>query len=147
MRGALAEYERAKTGERTMRGRIGRVKAGHPHGGHAPLGYRYVSEPHAGHWEIEPEEAALVRRIFALCLSGMSTRAIARQLTRERVPTRLVRQQAGADERRAALAQELGLVEMGLAKCEREEQRWAEAYAGDVIHLRELKRYRGEIAR
>ena len=33
-----------------MRGRIGRVKAGHPHGGHAPLGYRYVSAPHAGHW-------------------------------------------------------------------------------------------------
>jgi site-specific DNA recombinase len=91
MRGALAEYERAKTVERTMRGRIGRVKAGHPHGGHASLGYRYVSEPHAGHWEVEPEEAALVRRIFALWLSGMSTRAIARQLTREHVPTRLDR--------------------------------------------------------
>jgi site-specific DNA recombinase len=91
MRGALAEYERAKTAERTMRGRIGRVKAGHPHGGHAPLGYQYVSEPHAGHWEIAPEEAALVRRIFTMCLNGMSTRAIARQLTRERVPTRLDR--------------------------------------------------------
>jgi site-specific DNA recombinase len=32
MRGALAEYERAKTLERTSRGKIGRAKAGHPPG-------------------------------------------------------------------------------------------------------------------
>jgi site-specific DNA recombinase len=30
MRGAIAEYERAKLLERTQRGRIGRAKAGHP---------------------------------------------------------------------------------------------------------------------
>src|SRR5919108_2381970 len=39
MRGALAEYERAKTLERTRRGKIGRAKAGHPPGGQVPLGY------------------------------------------------------------------------------------------------------------
>jgi DNA invertase Pin-like site-specific DNA recombinase len=32
MRGALAEYERAKTIERTKRGAVGRVQAGHPGG-------------------------------------------------------------------------------------------------------------------
>jgi site-specific DNA recombinase len=48
MRGALAEYERAKTLERTRRGKIGRAKARHPPGGQVPLGYRVIREPHAG---------------------------------------------------------------------------------------------------
>jgi site-specific DNA recombinase len=87
MRGALAEYERAKILERTKRGAIGRIQAGHPWGGSVPLGYRYIAAPHAGQWTIDEEEAALVRRIFAMCLSGMTTRAIARALTAERIPT------------------------------------------------------------
>jgi len=40
MRGALAEYERAKILERTARGRLGRAKAGHTWGGQVPLGVR-----------------------------------------------------------------------------------------------------------
>jgi site-specific DNA recombinase len=87
MRGALAEYERAKILERTHRGIIGRAKAGNPWGGQAPLGYRAIREPHRAWWEIDDEGAALVRRIFAMCLSGMSTYAITEQLSRERVPT------------------------------------------------------------
>jgi site-specific DNA recombinase len=87
MRGALAEYERAKILERTKRGAMGRISAGHPWGGAVPLGYRYVAAPHAGRWEVETEEAALVQRIFAMCLSGMPARAIARALTTERIPT------------------------------------------------------------
>jgi site-specific DNA recombinase len=46
MRGALAEYERAKILERTHRGRNGRAQAGHVWGGQVPLGYRAVREPH-----------------------------------------------------------------------------------------------------
>jgi site-specific DNA recombinase len=91
MRGALAEYERAKILERTRRGTVGRIQAGHPWGGGVPLGYRYVSEPHGGRFEIDEEEAALVRRIYAMCLGGMSLRAIARQLTAEGLPTPLER--------------------------------------------------------
>jgi site-specific DNA recombinase len=91
MRGALAEYERAKILERTRRGSVARIQAGHPWGGRTPLGYRYVSEPHGGRFEINEEEAALVRRIYTLCLAGMPTRAIARQLTAEQVPTPLDR--------------------------------------------------------
>jgi site-specific DNA recombinase len=87
MRGALAEYERAKILERTRRGAMGRIQAGHPGGGNVPLGYRYIAEPHAGRWEVDKEEAALVRQIFALCLGGKPTRAIARILTDERVAT------------------------------------------------------------
>jgi site-specific DNA recombinase len=92
MRGALAEYERAKILERTKRGMLGRAKAGYPLGGSVPLGFRYVGEPHPGHLEIDAEEAALVRRIFEMCLSGISTWGIARRLTAERVPSRRDRQ-------------------------------------------------------
>jgi site-specific DNA recombinase len=88
MRGALAEYERAKLMERTHRGRTGRAQAGNPWGGQVPLGYRAVREPHQARWEIDEDEAVVVRRIFAMCLSGMSTYAIALQLSRERLLTR-----------------------------------------------------------
>src|SRR5919109_1421838 len=95
IRGALAEYERAKTLERTSRGEIARAKAGHPPGGQVPLGYRAIREPHAGRWEIEPEEAALVGRIFAMCIGDMTLRGIARQLTAEGVPTKFDRDPKG----------------------------------------------------
>jgi site-specific DNA recombinase len=88
MRGALGEYERAKLRERTQRGRHGRAQAGHTWGGQVPLGYRAIREPHQARWEIDEAEAVIVRRIFALCLSGMTTYAIALQLSRERVLTR-----------------------------------------------------------
>jgi site-specific DNA recombinase len=100
MRGALAEYERAKTQERTKRGMLGRAKAGNPWGGQPALGYRAIREPHKARWEIEEEEAALVRRIFAMCLSGMSTYGITEQLSRERVPTPRERGTSGGRSRR-----------------------------------------------
>jgi site-specific DNA recombinase len=81
------EYKRAKLLERTRRGMIGRIQAGHPWGSGVTLGYRYISEPHGGRWEVDEEEAALVRRIFEMCLAGIPTRGIAVQLTAERVPT------------------------------------------------------------
>jgi site-specific DNA recombinase len=88
MRGALAEYERAKIQERTQRGRMGRAKAGHVWGGEVKLGYRAIREPHKASWDIDEDEAALVRRIFQMALEGMSQWAIAVHLTREHIPTR-----------------------------------------------------------
>jgi site-specific DNA recombinase len=87
IRGAIAEFERTKILERLARGKKGRAQAGHTEGGVVPLGYRYVGGHKSGHYEIDPEEAALVERIFHMCLSGMATQAIARQLSQERVPT------------------------------------------------------------
>jgi site-specific DNA recombinase len=87
MRGALAEYERAKIVERTQRGRLGRAKAGHASGGAVPYGYRYIGSPHQGRWEIDEAEAAVVRRIFAMYLDGAPIRRIAVQLTQEHVLT------------------------------------------------------------
>lgn len=103
MRGALAEYERAKILERMKRGAIGRIQAGHPWGGSVPLGYRYVTAPHAGHWEIDAEEAALVQRIFQLCVEGVPTRRIAVILTSEHIPT-----PADRDPKRSGLANRIG---------------------------------------
>jgi hypothetical protein len=48
-------------------------------------------------------------------------------------------------ERLTALRQEIEVIEAGLAKCGREAQRWAEAYAAEVIGLPELQEYRRQI--
>jgi site-specific DNA recombinase len=89
VRGIIAEYERAKILERTARGRIGRAKAGHVPGGRRPLGYVYVKHPDRGaHYEVHPDEAALVQRIFGLYVQeGLSQQAIAARLTAEGVST------------------------------------------------------------
>ncbi len=91
MRGALAEYERAKLLERTRRGRMERARAGMPLGGRVPFGYRYGHggpKSRRGWYEVEEEVAAVIRRIFRWCIEeGLPTRAIARRLSEERVPT------------------------------------------------------------
>jgi DNA invertase Pin-like site-specific DNA recombinase len=104
MRGAFAKYDRAKIAERCARGQRGRAKAGHIPGGMHTYGYRYINheakgddydpDTHAcrtcgqpgtrgGCYAIDPEEAALVQRIFTLYVGGMSQEAIAALLTTE----------------------------------------------------------------
>jgi site-specific DNA recombinase len=91
MEGAIAEYERAKILERTRRGKLHKAQRGVPVGGRAPYGYRYVAgdknRHEDGHYEIEPEEAEVVRLIFRLLVHDrLSVRAIARELTRRGIP-------------------------------------------------------------
>ena len=92
VQGMLAEYERAKIVERGRRGRLHKAKQGSVNAlGGAPFGYRYVrkSETEPARYEIVPEEADQVRRVFeALVHQHASLREIARRLTAERVPTR-----------------------------------------------------------
>lgn len=95
MRGAIAEYERAKILERLKRGKLGRAQAGYPEGGTVPLGYRYIAGHKQGQYEIDEEEVALVRRIFQMCLEGTNTRAIARQLSAECILTHQDRRGTG----------------------------------------------------
>jgi site-specific DNA recombinase len=86
----LAEYEREKLRERTLRGLCGRAQAGKPPGGTVPLGYRHQN----GRYEIDEGEALLVRRIFAMYIEeGLSINAIVKRLTAERVPTHSDRRQ------------------------------------------------------
>lgn len=91
MRGVIAEYEREKVLERMKRGRLGRAKSGYPNGGGVPLGYRYIAEPHKGQLEIDPEEAAVVQRIFTMYAEGRTLRAIASQLSKEGILTKVDR--------------------------------------------------------
>jgi site-specific DNA recombinase len=89
VRGIIAEYERAKILERTARGRKGRAQAGHVPYGRRTLGYIYVKHKDKGaHYEVHPEEAALVQRIFRLYLENdFSIERLAALLTREGIPT------------------------------------------------------------
>ena len=91
VQGLFAEYERAIIRERMRRGRLHRMRQGgrcfHP----APFGYRYipVSEPNGGSWEIDTQETAVVRQIFAWYTEERwSLKKIARQLNETGVPVR-----------------------------------------------------------
>jgi len=63
----------------------------------------------------------------------------------ELIAAEVARHEDTAGERRAALLQDIEVIEAGIARCDREAQRWADAYAAEVIGLLELKEYRKEI--
>ena len=77
--------------QKTRRGLQGRIEAGRSGGGNS-YGYDVVKrigddgEPIRGERRINPEQAAIVRRIFAEYAAGGSPKAIARALNREKVP-------------------------------------------------------------
>ena len=50
--------------------------------------YGYVKDPaDPKHWVIDPEEAAVVKRIFSMCMEGRSPKQIANQLKADKVLT------------------------------------------------------------
>jgi hypothetical protein len=55
------------------------------------------------------------------------------------------RQCAHIDDDRAQLVHEIELCEKVRARCDREAQRWATAYAAEVISVEELRQYRADI--
>jgi hypothetical protein len=63
----------------------------------------------------------------------------------ELIAAEVARQEAQADEQCANIERQAALIEAALAKCDREAQRWADAYAAEVTNLAELKGYRAEI--
>ena len=63
----------------------------------------------------------------------------------ELIAAEVARQEAQAEDQRAEIAQQTAAIDAALAKCDREAQRWADAYAAEVINLAELKGYRAEI--
>jgi site-specific DNA recombinase len=89
VQGVIAEYERAKIGERYRRGKLFRARAGEVIAWKAPYGYRRVARSSDGpaHLEIFEPEAAVVRRIFAERAAGTTIRQICRQLNADAVPT------------------------------------------------------------
>jgi site-specific DNA recombinase len=89
VQGVIAEYERAKIGERYRRGKLFRSRAGEVITWKAPYGYRRVPRGPDGpaHLEIFEPEAAVARRIFAERSAGTTIRQICRQLNEAAVST------------------------------------------------------------
>ena len=91
VQGAVSEYERAKIIDRTRRGIKHAVDKGQVIGPNAPYGYRFVSKSNLApaHWEIDPQEAELVRLIFDLYVNqGMKTPSIAKYLEEQGIASR-----------------------------------------------------------
>ena len=86
----IAVYENRQRVERSRRGKDGRVRAGHVLVAARPAyGYRYVGGKRTGTLEPDPDEAPIVRQIFAWCADeGLTTYEIAKRLCAEGVPTR-----------------------------------------------------------
>jgi site-specific DNA recombinase len=89
--GMIAEYERAQILERSRRGKRHRARLGQVGVlSGAPFGYRFIrkTEHSAARYEINEEQARIVRHIFALySAQGLSIGAIARRLNEQAVPT------------------------------------------------------------
>ena len=84
--GAMSEQYRKEIGRRTRRGLEGLARAKKPTGGRS-YGYVAATDSTSGEREIDPEQAAVVVRIFKMYADGMSPRAIAEQLNEEQIPS------------------------------------------------------------
>ncbi|MCK4351815.1 recombinase family protein [candidate division WOR-3 bacterium] len=90
IQGAVAEYERAKITERIRRGKLHKIKQGLILGHIPSYGYKYVKdENHRGHFEINPEEAKIVKMMFRWMVEeGLSVWFIAKRLAKLKIPPR-----------------------------------------------------------
>ena len=83
VRGLFAEYERAKIGERFRLGKLRKVKEGHILVSEPLYGYRYIlkNEKVHGYYEINEEEARVVRMIFDwIDQESLTLRGVVRRL-------------------------------------------------------------------
>ena len=83
IQGAIAEDERAVLAERFRRGKLQKARAGQWGAGQGPSGYRYVPKRDGvpGHWEIDEDEAAVVRMLYRwLVDERMTVRPIIKRL-------------------------------------------------------------------
>jgi len=81
MLASYAEWERATIRERTLSGKIKRAQQGKNPGFAPPYGYRKAEKP--GEWQIDEDEAVIVRRIFREYIAGKGCSKIAADLNRD----------------------------------------------------------------
>jgi site-specific DNA recombinase len=80
----LAKYERAKTAERSRRGKLRKAREGKVIANNGvDYGFRY-NDTRDG-YEVDAETMPVVRRIFAMVADGLPLNAVAERLTREGV--------------------------------------------------------------
>lgn len=83
VKGLFAEYERAKIAERFRLGKLRKVKEGHILTTKPLYGYNYIRkhEKQHGYYEINPEEARIVKTIFSwVANDGLTLRTIVKKL-------------------------------------------------------------------
>ena len=83
VRGLFAEYERAKITERFRLGKLRKVKEGHILVSEPLYGYNYIpkQDNRHGYFEINPEEARVIKMIFLwVAEEGLTIRAVIRRL-------------------------------------------------------------------
>ena len=91
IKGLLDEQQRVETAHNVRRGQRGNISQGRASGG-LSYGYRRVmrlddrGEPIRGLREIDPDQAAIVQRIFREYVAGQSALSIAKRLNEEGVP-------------------------------------------------------------
>jgi site-specific DNA recombinase len=75
IQGAIAEYERTILGERFLRGKLQKARAGHWVGGKAPYGYRYIPKQDGipGHLVVDETEADSVRMLYRWLIEEQTT--------------------------------------------------------------------------
>ena len=89
IKGAIAVYENRQRVERSKRGKDGRIRAGHPLVAARPAyGYLYIAGDRTGELQPHPEEATIVRRIYAWIATRTIDYEVAKRLCAEGVPTR-----------------------------------------------------------
>lgn len=87
VRAFMAETEREKFRERSMRGIIARAQSGKLRPGNRPLyGYQWADEDKSK-YVIDPDKAEVVRRLFTGIASGETLRGLADKLSAEGIPT------------------------------------------------------------
>src|SRR3954464_10470171 len=82
----LAKFERAKTAERTRRGRLRKAGEGKVVAGRSPR-YGFKLNASRDGYEVDEEKMRVVRRIFREVADGTTHRALAHALQQEGVPT------------------------------------------------------------
>ena len=87
-RAFIAEVEREKIAERTMRGKAARARSGRLSQGTGRGLFGYVYDPQTGTRQVEPAQAAVVQRIFQEFVDGKSCNHIARDLNAREIPAR-----------------------------------------------------------
>jgi site-specific DNA recombinase len=80
---AMAELEASTITERVMSGKQQKASTGGYNGSRCPLGYVYE----AGQFDVVEEQAAIVRRVFAMFLAGQAMGAIAGAMNESQTPT------------------------------------------------------------
>ena len=84
--GGMAEMERLKIAERTVRGRKARAHSGKLSGNALRYGYRWRDETKAA-CDVDPVTGPIVARVYGEAIAGTAIRRIALGLTQDGIPT------------------------------------------------------------